>query len=219
MITIPEIVEDIIRKSPFLDQALYQRIINLSALARVIKPEVEKGVMKEVQLGAIIMALNRLSKKTQKKQKSQQEIFSSAPDLMVRSNLFEITLANSEFLIQKQKKLLDRINMRQNYFLTFTQGIFQTTIIASKELKNKISAIFKGEKIISQLENLSSITAQLPKGTEFIPGAYNFILKSLAWEGINVMEVVSTLNEFTIVLEDKEIELAFSNLKRLFKWQ
>jgi len=157
MIAIPEIVEDIIRKSPFLDQALYQRIINLSALARVIKPEVEKGVMKEVQLGAIIMALNRLSKKTQKKQKSQQKIFSSAPDLMVRSNLFEITLANSEFLIQKQKKLLDRINMRQNYFLTFTQGIFQTTIIASKELKNKILAIFKGEKIISQLENLSSI--------------------------------------------------------------
>ena len=219
MITIPEIVEDIIRKSPFLDQALYQRIINLSALARVIKPEVEKGVMKEVQLGAIIMALNRLSKKTQKKQKSQQEIFSSAPDLMVRSNLFEITLANSEFLIQKQKKLLDRINMRQNYFLTFTQGIFQTAIIASKELKNKILAIFKGEKIISQLENLSSITVQLPKGTEFIPGTYNFILKSLAWEGINVMEVVSTLNEFTIVLEDKNIELAFSNLKRLFKWQ
>ena len=99
MITIPEIVEDIIRKSPFIDQALYQKIINLSALARVIKPEVEKGVMKEVQLGAIIMALNRLSKKTQKMQKSQQIIFSSAPDLMVRSNLFEIALANSEPII------------------------------------------------------------------------------------------------------------------------
>ena len=219
MITIPEIVEDIIRKSPFIDQALYQKIINLSALARVIKPEVEKGVMKEVQLGAIIMALNRLSKKTQKMQKSQQKIFSSAPDLMVSSNLFEIALANSEFLIQKQKKLLDQINVRQNCFLTFTQGIFQTTIIASKELKNKIWAIFKGEKIISQLENLASITVQLPKGTEFIPGAYNFILKSLAWEGINVIEVVSTLNEFTIVLEDKNIELAFSNLKCLFKLQ
>ena len=95
MITVPEIVEDIIRKSPFLDQSLYLRIINLSALARVIKPEVEKGVMKEVHLGAIIMALNRLSKKTQRKLKSQEEIFSSAPDLMVRSNLFEITLTNS----------------------------------------------------------------------------------------------------------------------------
>lgn len=217
MITVPEIVEDIIRKSPSLDQALYQGIINLSALARVIKPEVEKGVMKEVQLGAVIMSLNRLSKKTQRKLKRQQKIFSSAPDIMVRSNLFEITLGNSDFLIQKQKKLLDRINMRQNYFLTFTQGIFQTTIIASNELKDKILAIFKGEKIISQLDNLSSINVQLPKGTEFIPGAYNFILKSLAWEGINVIEVVSTLNEFTIVLEDKNIELAFSNLKRLFK--
>ena len=137
MITIPEIVEGIIRKSPFLDQSLYLGIINLSALARVIKPEVEKGVMKKVHLGAIIMALNRLSKKTQGKLKNQQKIFSSAPDLMVRSNLFEITFVNSEFLVQKQKRLLDRVNIRQNYFLTFTQGILQTTIIASKELKNK----------------------------------------------------------------------------------
>lgn len=217
MITIPEIVESIIRKSSFLDYALYQGIINLSALARKIKPEVEKGVMKEVQLGAIIMALNRLSQKIQKKLKSQQKLFSTPPDLTVRSNLFEITLANYDFLIEKQKKLLDRIHIKQNYFLTFTQGIFQTTIIASKELKDKILSVFKKEEIISQLENLSSITVQLPKGTEFIPGAYNFILKSLAWEGINIIEVVSTLNEFTIVLEDKDIELAFSNLKHVFK--
>lgn len=217
MITIPEIVENIIRKSPFLDQALYQRIINLSALARVIKSDVEKGVMKEVRLGAIIMALNRLSQKTHKKVKNQQKIFRIAPDLMVRSNLCEITLANSETLIQKQKKLLDCIDMRQYNFLTFTQGVFQTTIIASKDLKKEILAVFKGERNISQLENLSSITIQLPKGTEFIPGAYSFILKSLAWDGINVIEVVSTLNELTIVLNDKDIELAFSNLKHFFK--
>ncbi len=47
-------------------------------------------------------------------------------------------------------------------------------------------------------------------------GIYGNILKALAWEGINVSEVVSTLKELTIVLEEKLIDAAFSIIKRLF---
>ena len=56
----------------------------------------------------------------------------------------------------------------------------------------------------------------LPPGTAQIPGIYSQLLKSLAWEGINVVEVVSTLNELTIVLEEERIDAAFSIIKRLF---
>jgi hypothetical protein len=56
----------------------------------------------------------------------------------------------------------------------------------------------------------------LPPGTTQIPGIYSYLLKALAWEGINVVEVVSTLNEFTIVLEEGMIDDAFSIIKRLF---
>jgi hypothetical protein len=216
MITIPEIVVKIIKKSLFLDEALAMGIVNISALARFIKPEVEREAMKKIQNGAIIVALNRLSQKVEKKAKKQKSIFRGAPDLIVRSNLIEMTYANSEFLVPKQKKLLDSISSRQNYFLTFTQGINETTIIANKELKQKILTVFKEEKMISQIESLSSVTVLLPQGTALVPGVYNYILKSLSWEGINVVEVVSTLNEFTIVLEDKNIDLSFSIIKRLF---
>jgi hypothetical protein len=215
MVTIPEAVENIIKKSLFLEEALSIGIINISALARSIKPKVEREVMKEVQEGAIIMALNRFSQKLRKKAGEQEKIFRSTPDLMVRSNLIEITYSNSELLVQKQKKLLDQLSGKQ-YFLTLTQGINETTIIASKELEAKILKIFKEEKIISRIDNLSSITVLLPLGTASIPGAYNYILKSLAWEGINVVEVVSTFNELTIILEDKNIDFSFSILKRLF---
>ncbi len=67
MITIPETVEEIVKRSLFLEEALSQGIVNLSALARQIKPDVERGVMKEVQEGAIIMALKRLSHKIERK--------------------------------------------------------------------------------------------------------------------------------------------------------
>lgn len=215
MITIPEVVENIIKRSPFLDYALAQKIINLSALARLIKPKVEKGVMKEVQEGAILMALNRLSQKIHPQRKSQK-LFDGPPDLLLRSNLIEITFANSESLISRQKTLLDRVKTRQNYFLTITQGIFETTVIASKELRQQILKIYKDEKIISCFDNLSSLNVRLPKNNPLIPGIYSYILKSLAWEGISVIEVVSTCHEFTIVLRDEDIDSAFSIIKHLF---
>ncbi len=216
MITIPETVENIIKKSPFLAESLSQGIINISALARKIKPQVENEVMKEIQIGAIVMALNRLSQRIQVKTTEGKKLFGSAPDLMIRSNLIEITFRNSEFLLQNQRLLLEKIDDRLNYFSTFTQGIFETTIIAGKELKPDIIALFKDERIISQFDDLSAITVLLPPGTALIPGAYSFILKSLAWESINIVEVVSTFNEFTMILNSRESDRAFSIINSLF---
>jgi hypothetical protein len=216
MLTIPEVVGRIIRKSPFLEEGLALGILNHSALGRLIKPEVEREAMKKVQDGAIVVALSRLSRVIEKKTKKPKSVFQKTPDLIVRMNLFEVTYANSESLIRKQKKLMEQMSARQHLLLTFTRGLNETTIIASSDLRNRILAGFKGEKMISQIARLASVSVLLPKGTAQIPGVYSYILRALAWEAINVVEVVSTLNEFTIILEDKNIDSAFSIIKYLF---
>ncbi len=216
MITIPEVVESIVKKSLFLEEALFREIINFSALARLIKPDVERELMKEAQESAITIALIRLAKKIKAKGERLIDEFKSTPDIIVRSNLVEVTYPNSSSLFLSRKRLLDQLSGKQAYFLTFTQGINETTIIASKELKEKMMAIFSEEKAMSWIEDLSSITVLLPQDTALIPGVYSYILKALSWEGISIVEVVSTLNELTIVLEDTDIDRAFSIIKRLF---
>jgi aspartokinase len=44
-------------------------------------------------------------------------------------------------------------------------------------------------------------------------GIYYLIFKTLAWENINVIEVVSTMSELTIVLDDQEVVRAFNLLQ------
>jgi len=105
MQTIAETVEKLIRKSSHLEDSLALGIINHSALARLIKPEVEREVMKKVQSGAIIVALGRLSRLIKKRAKKPRDIFQKTPDLILRLNLFEVTYANSESLLLKQRKL------------------------------------------------------------------------------------------------------------------
>lgn len=189
-----------------------QGIVNLSGLARLILPEIRKKTFKEVQEGAVLMALKR-QPKTLNSKFQVENVLEKSHDLIIRSDLSELTILNIDFPTEKYKKILCLIDEQKKYFLTVTQGVFETTIIISSELYQKVETIIKKEKIVSQLQNLSSITIRLPGKTVLTPGVYYSILKFLAWEGINVIEVVSTFSEFTIILESQEISRAFSVLK------
>jgi hypothetical protein len=215
MITVPETVLDIIHESTYLDEGISQGIINLSSLARIIQPEVEKRTMKEVQIGSIVMALKRYADK--KVSNPSETVFKSRADLIVRSNLFEITLENSPTIINKQKQLLEYVGNHSQSFITITQGVFETTIIASHDLEPHVTTLFKNEKIISTLHNLSSITVKFTTDIVDIPGVYYIVLKSLALGGIDFTEVVSTFSEFTIILKHEYVDKAFSLIKKLFE--
>jgi aspartokinase len=136
--------------------------------------------------------------------------------MILRSNLIELTIAHSEKLAAKYPSILKLSNTNDRYFLTITRGIFDTTIIASKDLDETIKETLKDEAIITELANLSSITIRLPKEAILTPGIFYFFLKSLAWEGINIVEIVSSYLEFTLILPEKETNRAFSILRSLF---
>ena len=212
MITVPEVTEKIILSSPFLEEALSESVINYSALARKIKPEIQKKLLKNIKTGAIIMALRRLSRKI-KPAASLQNILKLHRNIIVRSNLIEFVISNSDFSVDKHKLLLALSEGQQKSFLTITKGVFETSVIASRDLYDHILEIFPRENIINQFLNLSSVTIHLPQENIYVPGLYYFFLKSLAWVGINVIEVVSTYTEFTVVIETRDVDRAFSILK------
>ncbi|OGK12862.1 hypothetical protein A3A93_05075 [Candidatus Roizmanbacteria bacterium RIFCSPLOWO2_01_FULL_38_12] len=215
MITVPSAVADILNETPYIEELLSRNIINLSSLARDIRPKVEKLTMKDVQIGSIIMALKRQTENLNVKKKFEK-VFKISPDLIVRSNLFEITFVNSDTQTKKHRELLEYANVDQSTFLTVTHGIFETTIIANAKLKDKILQLYKDEKIVAILENVSSITVNFPKDIIDIPGVYYILLKVLAWEGIDIAEIVSTYSECTVILKNTYVDRAFSLIKSLF---
>lgn len=215
MITVPEATKKIIERSRYLAEAMSKGLINYSALARYIQPELKEMLIKDVSESSIIMALKRLEPYFKPKYKNS-DIFKTPPEMIVRSNLTEITIANSLTTSQKYLAIFKDYQHQQKYFFTFAEGMSETTIIASQELKEKIITKLTDEHIIANLSHLSAITIRLPKENVITPGIYYFFLKSLAWEGINIIEVISTYFEITIIFEDKDINRAFGILKSLF---
>lgn len=216
MMTIPNAVEMIIKKKPFLESALIDGIVNLSALSRQIKPRLEEMLGKEVNDGAIIMALNRLVPKLEMVSVMKfKSIMENIGDIIVRSNLVDFSFVNSKSMHRCQAELLDRIKTKHDVFCTFSQGISETTLVVSSSIAPIVSEVFAEEELVAQYEHLSSITIKLPKENSVYPGVYYYIFKKLAWDNINVVDVISTTSEFTIIVEDANIHKAFSILMEI----
>jgi hypothetical protein len=209
MITVSSALTEIIKKTPLLEDFLNRGLVNFSALARYYRKEVERKALKPVKSGAILMALKRMSKQKNQEKMTFQNV-GKPLEVVTRSNLFEITIKNNQdFSFFNNIYALKKDG---NYFLTLSEGVFETTIIASLELKKEILKNINNLIKVSEIDNLSSITLRLPKDNISTPGVYYQILKKFYWEGVNIIEVVSTTNEITIIIHQKDIEKVFGLL-------
>jgi len=216
VITISEAVYEIVSRKPFLEETLASGLLNLSSLAREIQPEVSVKLNKDVKQGAIVMALKRLKPTINFQINIRvKKVIGLLGDIIVRSNLIDYTFRNSDTLIECQTHLLQQISSRKEIFYAFSQGIYETTIVMSDVMNDKIAEIFKDETLTYETSNLSSITIKLPEENSQVYGIYYHILKKLAYEGINILEIISTTHEFTVIVDDRDVDSAFSVLKRL----
>jgi hypothetical protein len=213
MLTIPTAVEEVIKKRPFLEGALVDGLINLSALARQMRPDIEKRMGKDVNDSAVIMALNRLVPRLElMSQMKFKKVVENIGDIIVKSDLADMAYSNSQTLFEKQATLLERIGPMREVFCTISHGIYETTLVVSKSVVPLVEEIFANETCVTRTDHLSSITIKLPQENTIYPGVYYYIFKELAWDNINIVEVVSTTNEFTVFVSDKDIHRAFSIL-------
>ncbi|MBI2017677.1 ACT domain-containing protein [Candidatus Daviesbacteria bacterium] len=213
MISVSDALNEIISTQPFIEEGLARGLINYSAYAREVKPMFEKRLYKDLTEGSIVMALKRISEKLNKKPKKENSL--NLTNLTVRSNLTEFTYLYSESLPNKQKELFNHLSEEKDVYCAVSQGIRETTFIASPEATLAIERIFSSANLIAKIEDLSSVSIHLPKEVVYIPGVYYSVLKMLAWENINVIEVLSTYTELTIILETKDVDKAFSILKNI----
>jgi hypothetical protein len=216
MNSIGKITEELINKSPFLREAMTDELINISALARKLKPEIEEMIGTEVKEGAIVMAIKRMTPGLYHRLNVKiTNVMGDLGDFLVRSNLSDITYENSESLKTKQAELVHEINKENDSFFTICKGVTETTFIVSSHHDDMITNLFKNEKLKSHSTDLASVTVKLPSVNTEIYGIYYYILKHLAWEGINIVELVSTSNEFTIVVKQDFVDKAFKILMQL----
>ena len=210
------VIEEEITKSPFITEALQAGIINLSSLARFIQDEVQKKMGHEVSEGAISMAIKRLPPLPGTTlDKSITKFMKLLEDITVRSELVDFSFRNSDSLMSNQAKLIAFLENNKNLFFSFCKGVNETTIVCSEALSEQIREVFRNETLVSHRDRLAAVSVHLPPHNLDTYGVYYTILKQLAWKGINIVEVLSTSHEISLVIGEEEVEAVFSIILKL----
>jgi hypothetical protein len=211
MVTVAHIVEKIIEEKPFIQEALSRGLINNSALAEELIPFVEKELNKKVKFSAVNMAIRRLSEKLNKKYNIKTK-FDKSCDITIKSGLIAFSFYKTKEVQIYIKEIYNSVDFRSGDFLTITQGLNEVLVITNKKYSERIIDIVPKGSLKNTLKNLSSLTIRIPDSSVETPGLFYLATRAFASENINIIDIVSTINEMTYIVREKDTSRAFNVL-------
>ena len=217
MLSIATKVERIVLESSFLTEGLRRGLINLSELARQLQPQLESDLWKPVGQAAVVMALRRVAERLPELPGPSRAIalVRKTGELTTRTELTEYTFRNTDSIHECHRALLAKAEPLRGAFVTVTRGVNEVMVICSRTLTPVVEQVFAGERLLARQDNLNAVTLHLNPDTSREPGIYHAILKQLAWDKINLVNMICTYTELTLLLEQDQTGAAFSVLSRM----
>ena len=215
MVTVSHLVKKYVRENSFLLEAMGKELISHGSLAEQLKPEIEKELGKKVKESAIVMALRRYQEELQgfdKKIKS----FKFKGEIILKTNIIDFNVIKSQSLLNKIKNLYSLVNFERGDTLNIILGNNEISIITNEKYKDKITDFLKGEKVLNKEFDLVALSISFT-GENFFdtPGVIFTAVRKLAWETINIYEIVSTMTELTFILSNGDSMKAYNVLHEL----
>ena len=214
MPTVSAAIKEIVDSKPMMYEAIAQGIVNYANLAEKLRPEIELMIGSKVELPAIVMALRRYAERM-KPIMEKKLPFSFKSEIVMKTGLMDMTFVKTPVLITKLKKAYELIDGDKGETLNIIQGNYEITIVINDKYKKELLELLKEEKVLNQEKDLVSFTMSFSKGFFYSPGIIARVTRTLAWENINIFEVISTMTELIFIVSSKDAMRAYKALQLL----
>ena len=215
MVTISLIVKKIVSQQPFVEEGLANGIISIANLAEHLLPKIEHELGKKAKQAAVVMALRRYSEEiAEHRKKTTKPDFSG--EILLKTNICDFTFVKSPSLLAKLKTIFNLVDFERGDTLNVILGNNEASIITNEKYAEKLTKFLQGEKIINREHGMVALTIVF-SGDDFFytPGAIFNASRKLAWEDINIYEIVSTMTELTFILSKNDSMKAYEVLQKL----
>lgn len=214
MITVTDAIKIVLDKTDFAAESLQNGVLNISAFARIIHPEIEELTKKEVTVTSINMALVRYAKTVQQTPaiKKDLQIF----NIITRGALVEYCYTKSSDSLDALSALQRSNIAARSQFFTSTVGLTELAIVSEVAMKDKIAAYFTPLEPKLIITDLASLTLQVGIDTIDLPGQSLAVIKELAKYNISIVEYVTSPTELNVIVRAKDIQQAYMLLHRKF---
>ncbi len=214
MTTISHIVNKLVNDKIYLYEALSKKIASYGSVAKYLKPEIEKEIGKEVEHFAIVTALRRYSEKINGKFKDIK-FNTKFSEINLKTNIIDINVLKTVDLFDKLKRFYDLINFDKGDILHIIYGRTHVAIVTNERYKEKILSLLQNQKIEKIEEDLVALNFTVGKERIDKPGVLFKITRSLAWENINIIEIISVDLDVAFIVEKRDAIRGYNALERL----
>ena len=213
MPTISHVVQKLVNDQVCVLEAMNQGVISYGALAKKLQPDIEKELQKKIKTHAVIMALHRYNEKI--KQTHKQITFDYHSEIILKTDVCDISVRRSPTLFDTLKKLYDIVNFENGDILNVIHGRCEVSLVTNERYREKTLKFLDEEDVLNVEKNLVCLTLTFPIEYLRVPGVIFQIIRSLAWENINIFEIVSTNTELTIIISKEDAIKGYNALEKL----
>jgi len=211
--SIHSIVKMLIELDPSIIAGISMRYVNLSALARLLKPTVEDVLKRPVNIDAIISSLKRLRTKQHDLTFPIAKVIAESK-LSLKSDLAKLSIRRT----LKTRRMVKEVTYSyRKTFLQVLEGISSITLIHDDGLHTRLKKLFPRHYVIAESSGLVALIIVSPAEIATTPGPLALILNQLVEKGINVEEIISCNTDTIIVVRATDGGRAFDSITELIQ--
>lgn len=208
--SVPEIVREVITRNRSIYDCMKMDLINYTALAVKIQPEIEKILGNPVNLNTIVVAIKRYADSFEVKEKMKEESVLKNARLALTDGIMDVRFSVNDSNKMDPMSILDKFSKITNDYEFFR---LSDSFRFLTEDMDDIRQIFNG---VSEKENtfstgLAKIRISIPN-TRNQSDVVSYVAEVLHANGVELVNAFFSQDNITIILNERDSSRAYDIL-------
>lgn len=209
--SISGVVREIINNDLSFHDSFERGYCNISAVARIIKPQVNRLLEKNIRVESIITALKRSRKLYDIQDRPMLSILASST-ISVKTDVAKISAGKGKRTTEKVARTLTQY---ADDFISVSESAQSITMVIDDKLLRKVRAVLANSNILEVEAGLAAIIVNSPEGIIKTPGCAIAFYNQLARRHINIEDTVSCYTDTIMIVNMLDVGKAFNALTEL----
>jgi aspartokinase len=209
--SITSVVKEIVNSDLSFQDSLQRDYCNTSALARIIKPQIDRALTRNISIESVITALKR-SKQLYDIPERPIALILAGSTISVKTDVAKVSATKSKKTIEKVAKALTQ---NADNFISVSESILSITLVFDDTLLDNVKAMFAHYDILETESDLAAIIVHSPERIIKTPGCAIAFYNQLARRHINIEDTVSCHTDTIMLVKMSDVGKAFNALTDL----
>ncbi|PBO83955.1 MAG: hypothetical protein COB91_01000 [Nitrosopumilales archaeon] len=208
-LSIPDVVREIITRNRSIHDCMAMDVINYTALAVKIQPQVEKQIGNAVQLNTIVVAIKRYADAFEKNENVVDEPVLKDARLSMTDRIMGMRWTMKDLLDRDMAKMFAEAEKAFSNSEFFRLGDSFTVLADDSDVTRRIFQNFPKENLYSS--GLAKIRIQVPEQNR--ADILSFVTGILHRNSIELVDALFSQNGIVLFLKEDQAPLAFEKIR------